>query len=249
MIGTVLEAAGVVKSFPGDILALAGVDLSVGSGETLALVGESGSGKTTLLRMFNRIAEPTQGHVRVRGRGALDWDPITLRRSVGYVQQEGGLLPHWTVAKNIALVPRLLGWSKEKQADRTDELLGLVGLESDVYRNRYPVELSGGQRQRVAIARALGGDPDIILLDEPFGALDAITRVELHGEFLRMKQQLEKTMVLVTHDLAEAFRLGDRIAVMKAGRILQLGTPAELERDPAEEYVRELLRHRGESMA
>ena len=245
----VLEAASVLKSFPGGIHALAGVDLTVSEGETLVLVGESGSGKTTLLRMFNRMAEPTRGTVRIRGRAAASWNPITLRRSIGYVQQEGGLLPHWTVGRNVALVPRLLGWAEEKTRDQVSRLLELVGLDPPAYRDRFPVELSGGQRQRVAVARALGGDPDIILLDEPFGALDAITRVDLHREFLRMKAQLKKTMVLVTHDLTEAFRLGDRIAVMKSGKILQIGRASELERAPAHDYVSELLSYRGDLMA
>jgi osmoprotectant transport system ATP-binding protein len=245
----ILEAFLVTKTFPGGVRALAGVDLRVPPGETLALVGESGSGKTTLLRLFNRMLEPTSGRVEIRGKDAATLDPIPLRRSIGYVQQEGGLLPHWTVARNVALVPRLLGWPAERRDRQSAELLDLVGLEPGRFAGRYPGELSGGQRARVAFARALAADPDLILLDEPFGALDALTRVELHEEFLRLKVHLGKTMVLVTHDLAEAFRLADRIGVMKSGALLQIGSPRELETDPAHDYVRELLRHRGSLMA
>ncbi len=240
----VLVAEEVGKTFAGGVRALDGVSLSVTSGETLALIGESGCGKTTLLRMFNRMAEPTEGTVRIHGRPARDWDVIDLRRRTGYVQQEGGLLPHWTVARNVALVPSLLGWSDGRRKERVDELLDLVGLDPGRYRNRYPGELSGGQQQRVAFARALAADPEVVLLDEPFGALDAITRVELQDEFVRMKERLGKTMLLVTHDLQEAFVLGDRIAVMKEGRVLQVGPPEEVEARPEAEYVRRLLRHR-----
>ena len=245
----VLEARGAQKTYPGNVHALDRVDITALPGETLVLIGESGSGKTTLLRMFNRMVEPTAGEILIRQQNVLTLDPIALRRSVGYVQQEGGLLPHWTVARNVALVPRLLNWDPAKLDRQTARLLDLVGLDPARYGKRYPAELSGGERQRVAFARGLAADPDILLLDEPFGALDAITRVELHGEFLRLKGQLKKTMVLVTHDLAEAFRLGDRIAVMKSGKILQTGTPRELETNPAHEYVRALLQHRGEISA
>jgi len=212
-------------------------------------VGESGSGKTTLLRMFNRMVEPTRGEVRVQGRSTTDWDPIVLRRSTGYLQQEGGLLPHWNVARNVGLVPRLLGWEEERVRARVDELLTMVGLSPESHRSRFPLELSGGQRQRVAFARALAADPEIVLLDEPFGALDAITRVELHEEFVAMQKRLAKTMLLVTHDLAEAFRLADRIGVMRGGRLIQVGTPSGLEENPTDPYVRDLLAHRGGLMA
>jgi osmoprotectant transport system ATP-binding protein len=240
----VLEAEDVGKSFPGGVTALAGVSLAVTSGETLVLIGESGCGKTTLLRMFNRMTDPTEGTVRIHGRPAGEWNPIELRRRTGYVQQEGGLLPHWTIARNVALVPSLLGWSTDRRRERVDALLDLVGLDPARYRARYPRELSGGQRQRVAFARALAADPDVVLLDEPFGALDAITRVELQEEFVRMKERLGKTMLLVTHDLDEAFLLGDRIAVMREGRVLQTGRPEDVEARPVTDYVRELLRHR-----
>jgi len=241
----VLETRDVHVVFGGDVRALNGVSFAVTGGETVILVGESGSGKTTLLRLFNRMVEASSGSVRVRGREIQAWDAIELRRGIGYVQQEGGLLPHWTVRRNVGLVPRLAGHSPREIDPRIDELLDLVGLEAGRFRERYPGELSGGQRQRVAFARALAADPDVVLLDEPFGALDAITRVELHEEFLSLKARLGKTMLLVTHDLAEAFRLGDRIAVLRGGRLLQVGTPSELEKHPADPYVERLLRHRG----
>ena len=237
----VLTARDLTKVYGGSVRALDGVDLSVGAGETVALVGESGSGKSTLLRMFNRLEEPTSGDVRVRGVAAASIDPIELRRNTGYVQQEGGLLPHWTVARNVELVPELLGWPVDRRRARRDELLALVGLAPERYGSRYPAELSGGQRQRVAFARAVAADPDVILLDEPFGALDALTRLELQEEFLSLRGRLSKTMLFVTHDLAEAFRLASRIAVMKDGRILQIAPADELSRNPAGEYVRRLL--------
>jgi osmoprotectant transport system ATP-binding protein len=236
-----LEAAEVTKTYPDGTAALAGVSLSVEPGETVALVGESGSGKTTLLRLFNRLAEPTAGTVRVEGRSVAEVDPIALRRRIGYVPQDGGLLPHWRVQRNVELVPRLLGWDAARRRDRAREMLDLVGLSADLHGGRYPAELSGGQRQRVAFARALAADPPILLLDEPFGALDTLTRRELHRQFLDLRAVLPKTMVLVTHDLGEAFRLADRIGVMRHGRLLQLGSQEELTERPADAYVRELL--------
>ncbi|HEX2223631.1 MAG TPA: ATP-binding cassette domain-containing protein, partial [Thermoanaerobaculia bacterium] len=181
------------------------MSLAVLPGETVALVGESGSGKSTLLRMFNRLAEPTSGEVRVEGRPARDADPIALRRRIGYVPQDGGLIPHWTVERNVELVPRLLGWEAGRRRERAREMLALVGLAPDTYADRHPSQLSGGQRQRVAFARALAADPPVILLDEPFGALDALTRLELQRQFLDLKERLGKTTLLVTHDLGEAF--------------------------------------------
>ena len=240
----ILEATAVAKTYGDGTDALAGVDLAVREGETVALVGESGSGKTTLLRTFNRMVEPSAGAVRIEGRPVADLDPIVLRRRIGYVPQDGGLIPHWRVARNVELVPRLLGWDRDRRQARAREMLELVGLRPDAHAGRYPAELSGGQRQRVAFARALAADPSIILLDEPFGALDALTRLELHRQFLDLKKALGKTTVLVTHDLAEAFRLADRIGVMRAGRLLQLGTPAELAEHPADPYVAALLEMR-----
>ncbi|HEX5714826.1 MAG TPA: ATP-binding cassette domain-containing protein [Thermoanaerobaculia bacterium] len=236
-----LEAKGVVKTYPDGTAALAGVSLEVPPGETLALVGESGSGKTTLLRLFNRMVDPSEGEVRVDGRPVSELDPIALRRGIGYVPQDGGLIPHWRVERNVDLVPRLLGWDVDRRKARVREMLELVGLSPEVHAPRYPAELSGGQRQRVALARALAADPPVVLLDEPFGALDALTRLELHRQFLELRKTLGKTLVLVTHDLAEAFRLADRIAVMRSGRILQIGAPEELAERPADPYVRALL--------
>jgi osmoprotectant transport system ATP-binding protein len=236
----ILEAVEVAKTYGDGTAALAGVTLAVNPGETVALVGESGSGKTTLLRTFNRMIEPSAGTVRVEGKPVADLDPIALRRRIGYVPQDGGLIPHWRVERNVELVPRLLGWDRDRRRERTREMLELVGL-SEAQGGRYPAELSGGQRQRVAFARALAADPPLILLDEPFGALDALTRLELHRQFLELKSRLAKTAVLVTHDLGEAFRLADRIGVMRAGRLLQLGVPKELEERPADPYVSALL--------
>jgi len=236
-----LETAGVRKVYPDGTVALAAVDLAVAPGETLALVGESGCGKSTLLKLWNRMVEPSAGEVRVAGEKAAELDPIALRRRIGYVQQDGGLLPHWTARANVELVPKLLGWESDRRRERAVEMLALVGLDPERYAGRYPGELSGGQRQRVAFARALAADPGVVLLDEPFGALDALTRLELQRQFLELKSKLGKTLVLVTHDLGEAFRLADRIAVMRAGQILQLATPAELAAHPEEGYVRTLL--------
>lgn len=241
MAGPALEAIGVGKVFGGTVQALDGIHLAVARGETVALIGESGCGKTTLLRLFNRLLEPTRGEVRVGGRAASERDPVALRRSIGYVQQDGGLLPHWTVARNVELVPELLGWDRERRRERCNEMLDLVGLPADDYARRFPRELSGGQRQRVAFARAVAGDPETILLDEPFGALDALTRLELQDQFLGLKQRLDKTMLLVTHDLAEAFRLGDRIGVMREGRLLRLAVPDQLLEDPGDPYVARLV--------
>jgi osmoprotectant transport system ATP-binding protein len=236
----ILEAVEVAKTYGDGTAALAGVTLAVNPWETVALVGESGSGKTTLLRTFNRMIEPSAGAVRIEGKPAADLDPIALRRRIGYVPQDGGLIPHWRVERNVELVPRLLGWDRDRRQQRTREMLELVGL-SEAQAGRYPAELSGGQRQRVAFARALAADPPLILLDEPFGALDALTRLELHRQFLELKSRLAKTAVLVTHDLGEAFRLADRIGVMRGGRLLQLGVPKELEEQPADPYVSALL--------
>ena len=238
-----LEAVDVAKTYAGGTVALGGVSLTVQPGETVALVGESGSGKTTLLRTFNRLVEPSAGDVRVEGRPVTGLDPIDLRRRIGYVPQDGGLIPHWRIDKNVDLVPRLLGWDRDRRQARTREMIELVGLET-AHAGRYPAELSGGQRQRVAFARALAADPPLILLDEPFGALDALTRLELHRQFLDLKKALGKTTVLVTHDLAEAFRLADRIGVMRSGHLLQLGTPEELAKSPADPYVEALLEMR-----
>ena len=192
---------------------------SVRQGETLVLLGRSGSGKTTSLKLINRLLEPSAGEVRVNGRPTTAWDPIRLRRGIGYVIQEGGLFPHFTVARNIALVPRIEKWPPERVQARVEELLALVGLSSDLA-TRYPQQLSGGQRQRVGVARALAADPPIVLLDEPFSGLDPITRSELQKEFRALQQRMKKAVILVTHDLREALLLADRLALMEDGRLI-----------------------------
>jgi len=244
-----LEAHQVSKYFPGKgdadgVTALDAVDLTVAAGETVALIGESGSGKTTLLRLFNRMTTPTTGTVRVEGQDVAGLDPIPLRRRLGYVQQEGGLIPHWTVRRNVELVPRLLGWSRERRRDRGAEVLDLMGLQASDYGERYPSELSGGQRQRVALARAVAADPPVILLDEPFGALDALTRRALQQSFQALQRRLGKTLLLVTHDLDEALLLADRVGVMQGGKLLQLAAPEALLAAPGDPYVASLLEMR-----
>jgi osmoprotectant transport system ATP-binding protein len=207
-------------------------DLSfkVESGETIVLLGRSGSGKTTTLRLINRLLEPTSGEVLVEGRKTEEWDPIRLRRRIGYVIQEIGLFPHFTVARNVALVPTLESWPEDRVERRVNEMLSLVGLEPARFAARLPRELSGGQRQRVGVARALAADPSILLLDEPFGALDPVTRSEIQKEFRSLQKQVGKTMIFVTHDVREAFILGDRIGLMKDGHLLALVPPAEFEK-------------------
>ncbi len=236
----------VSKRFPDGTYALHDIDWEVKQGETMALIGESGSGKTTMLRLLNRLVDPTSGEVYIQGQPATDHNPITLRRRLGYIPQDGGLLPHWTIRHNVCLVPQLLEWPVEQQEQRLNTLLPLVNLDPAHIADRYPIELSGGQRQRVAVARALAADPPIVLLDEPFSALDPITRRELHEQFLALKTRLHKTMALITHDMSEAFRLGDRITVLKDGYIHQIGTAQELMASPATPYVATLLQHQSQ---
>ena len=207
------------------------LNLQIHRGETLVLLGRSGSGKTTTLKLINRLLIPSGGEVRVNGSPTATLDVIALRRSIGYVIQDVGLFPHFTVERNIALLPRIEGWPAERIQRRIEELLQLVGLEASL-RSRYPHELSGGQRQRVGVARALAADPAILLMDEPFGALDAITRDELQREFLSLQQRLNKTVVFVTHDLREALRLGSRIALMEAGHLIAVLSPSEFVKSP-----------------
>lgn len=230
-----------MKAYGAGQPAVTDLDLEIGEGEIVALVGTSGCGKTTTLKMVNRMVDPDRGEVRVCGRSVMEMDPISLRRSIGYVIQEIGLFPHWRVAANIETVPKLLGWEAGRRIERRDALLRMVGLEPSVYATKYPDELSGGQRQRVGFARALAADPAILLMDEPFGALDPITRRRLRVELGSLCRQLKKTVLLVTHDPVEALLLGDRIAVMDAGRLCQVGTPRQIREHPASELVRELM--------
>jgi osmoprotectant transport system ATP-binding protein len=224
-------AAGVV---------LAGVNLAIAPGETLALVGRSGAGKSTLLKLINGLIVPDRGVVLVEGRSTRDWNPFELRRRIGYVLQEIALFPHLTVAENVSIVPRLLGWEAPRIRARAAEMLRLVGLPPETYANRPALELSGGQRQRVGVARALAADPPILLMDEPFGALDPVTRAELHREFRRIQAALAKTVVIVTHDMAEAFALATRVGVLDAGGIAQIDEPRVLGRS-TDPRVRPLL--------
>ncbi|HET6979960.1 MAG TPA: ATP-binding cassette domain-containing protein [Pyrinomonadaceae bacterium] len=203
------------------------LNLTVERGETLVLLGESGCGKTTTLKLVNRLFEPSAGEVRVEGKSTTAWDPIALRRRIGYVIQEGGLFPHFTIARNVGLVPALAGWETNRIDERVRELLSLVGLEPDRFAERYPRELSGGQRQRVGVARALAADPPLLLLDEPFGALDPLTRASLQREFADLTKRLHKTAILVTHDVREALILARRIGLMHKGKLLLLETPEQ----------------------
>ncbi len=223
----------------GDVVALSDVSVSVAAGAVLALVGESGSGKTTLLRCFNRMIEPTSGEVRVGAADIAAQQLESLRRSIGYVPQDGGLLPHWRVLRNVALVPTLLQRADADAAARA--ALELVGLPAEKFGTRFPHELSGGQRQRVSLARALAAKPSVLLMDEPFGAVDAITRADLQSAFEAVRRELHITTLLVTHDLAESARLADEVAVMRNGRIEQIGPTHALQDTPATEYVAELF--------
>ena len=213
---------------PGGRALLDAFSLAVEEGETLAVIGRSGSGKTTALKLVNALLMPTAGEVHVAGRPTTAWDAIRLRRRTGYVIQEVGLFPHLTVGRNVGLVPELEGWPAERIRARVDELLELVGLPAADFAGRYPHQLSGGQRQRVGVARALAADPPLVLLDEPFGALDPITRSELQREFRALQARLRKTAIFVTHDMREAARVADRIALLGRGQLIALGTPAEL---------------------
>ena len=228
----------VSKQFSNGRAAPRDLDLEISDGELTVLVGPSGCGKTTTLRLINRLVEPTNGRVLIDGTDIATLDPVIMRRDIGYVIQQIGLFPHLTIGANVAMIPRLLGWSKKRQADRVAELLSLVGLDPDAYRDRYPHELSGGQQQRVGVARALGADPPVLLMDEPFGALDPITRTHLQDELLSIQAGIRKTIVFVTHDIDEAVRLGDRIAIFaEDGTLAQRATARELLTSPATPFV------------
>jgi osmoprotectant transport system ATP-binding protein len=236
-----IELEAVRKVFPDGHVALRDVTLTVDRGTTLALLGASGCGKTTTLKLINRLHTPSSGVVRIDGRDTATVDPVSLRRGMGYVVQDAGLFPHLTALGNVEVVPRLLGWPQQRRIERARELFALMGLDFAEFGERYPAQLSGGQRQRVGIARALAADPPIVLMDEPFGALDPITRRRLQDEFLNLQARLHKTVVLVTHDVNEAFRLADRVAVMDGGVVAQVGTPEEIRAAPASSVVAALV--------
>ncbi|MEP7055567.1 MAG: betaine/proline/choline family ABC transporter ATP-binding protein [Actinomycetota bacterium] len=233
-----IELEHVTKKYDGGSVAVDDLSLSVDAGELVVFVGPSGCGKTTTMKMVNRLIEPTSGRILIEGRDILAEDPVVVRRGIGYVIQQVGLFPHQTIAQNVATVPRLLGWDKTRIRNRVNELLELVGLPPSSYADRYPHQLSGGQRQRVGVARALGADPPVLLMDEPFGAIDPVTRNRLQQEFLRLQAELRKTVIFVTHDIEEAVLLGDRIAVLREGGVLeQYDTPADVLGRPATPFV------------
>jgi osmoprotectant transport system ATP-binding protein len=237
-----IEFKHVTRIYPDAVKpAVDDVSFTVPEGVLCMLVGTSGSGKTTLLRMVNRLIDPTSGEILIDGVAITAQDPIALRRSIGYVIQQVGLFPHMTIEENVRVVPSILGTPARDLRERVDELLTLVGLDPAEYRSRYPRQLSGGQQQRVGLARALAADPAILLMDEPFGALDAITRERMQDELLRIQRELRKTVLFVSHDVAEAFRLGDQVVVMADGKLMQVGTPVELLSHPADDYVRQLI--------
>ena len=235
-----IELRGVTKAWPGGA-GVQALDLTVPEGECCALIGPSGCGKTTTLRLVNRLVEPDAGSLRIAGQDALAQDPVQLRRGIGYVIQEGGLFPHRRVGANVAVVPALLGWDAARTRARVEEVLALVGLDPAQYRDRWPHQLSGGERQRVGVARALAADPPVLLLDEPFGAVDPLRRAQLQQEVLALLKRLRKTVLLVTHDVQEAVLLGDSLALMRSGRLVQHASPAEMLAHPADGFVADFL--------
>jgi osmoprotectant transport system ATP-binding protein len=226
------------KKYPDGFVALKDIDFHIEKGELVALIGPSGCGKTTTMRMINRLIEPTSGQILINGEDISDKDPVQLRRNIGYVIQQIGLLPHMTIEDNITLVPRLKGWEKERYEKKVDELLDLVGLDPEEYKSRFPAELSGGQQQRVGVIRALAAEPPIILMDEPFSALDPISREQLQDELVNLQENIKKTIVFVTHDMDEAIKIADRIAIMKDGEIVQFDTPEKILRHPKNDFVK-----------
>jgi len=237
----VLRIEGLTKRYPGGVLAADGVDLMAAAGELVAIVGESGSGKTTTLKAINRLIEPSAGTILFQGTDVMTLVAHDLRREIGWVMQGDGLFPHLTAAQNISITPRLLKWEPARIMERVDTLLELVRLDPDDFRDRLPHQMSGGQRQRIAIARALAVEPPLLLLDEAFSALDPVTRAGLQEDFIVLQERLQFAAVMVTHDMAEALLLADRILVMKDGKVVQTGTPSDLVNRPADPYVTELL--------
>jgi len=241
---TILELTEISKSFD-SLSVLRDISFSVNKGQTLCLIGPSGSGKSTILKIINGLIAPTSGKVKVFGQEMNDLDPVALRRKIGFVLQQPALFPHYTVSENIEVVPKLLKTPTELRKKRTVELLDLLHLPADRYAERFPYELSGGEQQRVGIARALAADPELILFDEPFSALDPITRTDLQQEVLRLKEQLRKTAVFVTHDVGEAFLLGDRVIILHEGRIVRQGSPEEIKANPESDFVERFIKSQG----
>ncbi|MGG0668841.1 betaine/proline/choline family ABC transporter ATP-binding protein [Sporosarcina koreensis] len=240
-----LKFENVSKVYDDGFKAVDSISFEIPKGELLVLIGPSGSGKSTTMKMINRMEPHTSGKISINGKDNNSYVASELRRGIGYVIQQIGLFPHYTIEKNIAIVPQLNGWSPDKIKPRVTELLELVGLDPKIYANRYPKELSGGQQQRVGIARALASDPEVILMDEPFSALDPLTREQLQGELISLQKKLNKTIIFVTHDMDEALKMGDRIAIMKDGKLLQLDTPENLLHEPAHGFVEEFIgKHR-----
>ena len=231
----------VSKRYNDQTFAVKSLNLEIKDGEFFVMIGPSGCGKTTTLKMINRLIELTEGSIRINGKRISDYDINELRWNIGYVLQQIALFPHMTIAENIAVVPELKHWNKEKTAARITDLLHMAGLDPDVYRNRKPGELSGGEQQRVGVLRALAADPEILLMDEPFSALDPFSREKLQDDLLEIQRKLKKTIVFVTHDMQEALKLGDRICMMKEGQVVQIGTPDELLTQPADDFVREFI--------
>ncbi|WP_409304446.1 ABC transporter ATP-binding protein [Peribacillus sp. SCS-155] len=228
----------VEKKYPDGFVALKDIHFHINEGELVALIGPSGSGKTTTMRMINRLIEPTSGRILINGEDISKKDPVLLRRDIGYVIQQIGLLPHLTIEENITLVPKLKGWDPQRYESKVDELLNLVGLNPEEYKSRFPAELSGGQQQRVGVIRALAAEPPVILMDEPFSALDPISREQLQDELVNLQEDIKKTIVFVTHDMDEAIKIADRIAILKDGEIIQFDTPERILRHPKNEFVR-----------
>ncbi|MBX9956027.1 betaine/proline/choline family ABC transporter ATP-binding protein [Peribacillus simplex] len=235
-----LKIENVSKIYKGGKKAVKNISLDIKKGEFICFIGPSGCGKTTTMKMINRLIEPSEGKILINGENIMDKDPVELRRQIGYVIQQIGLFPHMTILENITLVPKLLKWNEQKKKERALELLQLVDMGPE-YLERYPYELSGGQQQRIGVLRALASNPPLILMDEPFGALDPITRDALQEEFKNLQRTLDKTIVFVTHDMDEAIKLADRIVILKAGEIVQVGTPDEILRNPANEFVEEFI--------